>query len=247
MWTKKKNVFFLIKKKKGGGGEKKWKWESGHMGGKAFRGEIKAGRTEKWLLSSRHNNLNIRGAGISQSDSWWSRRWGKGAQKLEKEEKPRARVGGVYGVIWATWFPLDHRLFIWEQKFSLRCLCSPWCPTNCSHAARSIWIRRSPQEHIYPTSSLTSYFLLFQRLSVPGTLLITEGPEKMGPVLTCWCFKWPPLPVGMYGHNGRGFLGVSAMNTGGGHLILLRQIPESHEYNCADYIFLLPKCSYENI
>ena len=39
------------------------------MGGKACRGEIKAGRTEKWLLSSTHNNLNIRGAGISQSDS----------------------------------------------------------------------------------------------------------------------------------------------------------------------------------
>ena len=116
MWTKKVLCVFSNLKKKGGGWEKKWKWGSGHMGGKACRGEIKAGRTEKWLLSSTHNKLNIRGAGISQSDSWWSRRWGKGAQKLEKEEKPRARVGGVYGVIWATWFPLDHRLFVGNRN-----------------------------------------------------------------------------------------------------------------------------------
>lgn len=123
MWTKKVLcVFSNLKKRRE---KKKWKWGSGHMGGKAFRGEIKAGRTEKWLLSSRHNNLSIRGTRIPQSDSWWSRRWGKDPRKLEREKKSRARVGGGYGVIWATWFPLDHRLFVgngnslWDTSLSM--------------------------------------------------------------------------------------------------------------------------------
>lgn len=164
MWTKKVLcVFSNLKKKKGKEKKekKKWKWGSGHMGGKAFRGEIKAGRTEKWLLSSRHNNLSIRGARISQSDSWWSRRWGKDPKKLEREEKSRARVGGGYGVIWATWFPLDHRLFVGNRNSLWDTSALHGAPQTALMQQEPPELRRSPQEHIYLTSPWLSYFLLF--------------------------------------------------------------------------------------
>lgn len=106
------------------------------MGGKAFRGEIKAGRTEKWLLSSRHSNLSIRAAGISQSDSWWSRRWGKGGEeRVLRSWRDRRNLEQGLEVDMGSSGPCGFLLItgsLLGMEISLRCLCSPWCPTNCS-------------------------------------------------------------------------------------------------------------------
>lgn len=87
---------------------------------------------------------------------------------------------------------------------------------------------------------------------VPDTLPITEGTEKI------WCMfthvyrqacvqrgyvareEWVPI-------QDRRFLGSMLQTLLEGHLILFGQVPKSYECNGTDYIFVLPKLSYENV
>ena len=92
---------------------------------------------------------------------------------------------------------------------------SPWCPTNCSHAARTIWTWKVSSGTYIPYITLTQLLPLILEAECAWHPAHHWEPREDGIHVITGVLSGP-LPKGLYGHSGRGFLGVSTVDAVGG-------------------------------